>query len=152
MNPEEEEKFDNSVQFVAQFYNPDVFDKKRAWQRLGVSTPIRWRRVGVAASVAVMFVAAAAYFVGYRNMQSVPTAEPVVKEIVMPAENAPVSTYISFEDENLREVVTRIEEVYGVEIENVPDTEYRVTLSYDGTAEDLVASINELLGTSMRVK
>lgn len=34
---------------------------------------------------------------------------------------------------------------------NVPQTEYRLTLSYEGTAADLIQTINDLLGTDLQI-
>ena len=45
-----------------------------------------------------------------------------------------------------------IEKVYDVRLTSLPEEEYRLTLSYEGTAEDLVATINELLGTHIEIE
>ena len=62
------------------------------------------------------------------------------------------SSRLEFTDASLKDVVKKIESVYEVRIVNVPDTDIRLTLSYEGTAEDLISTINELEGTQMRVE
>ena len=59
---------------------------------------------------------------------------------------------MTFNDTPLAEVVKEIEKVYDVRLTSLPEEEYRLTLSYEGTAEDLVATINELLGTHIEIE
>ena len=141
-------RFLNSVNFVARHYRSGAFGRRSFF-----GTPERWawRRRAVAASVAgVVLAATACYFTFVR--ESVP--QPSVPEAAVTA--APVqqgaSLHIEFEKAPLSEVVAEIERVYGVEIGNMPSENYELTLSYDGTADDLVETINELLGTSLTVK
>ena len=69
-----------------------------------------------------------------------------------PATGVDVSRKIEFTDAPLADVVKEIERVYEVHVVNVPEMgDYRLTLSYEGTAKDLVETINELLGTSLGI-
>ena len=62
------------------------------------------------------------------------------------------SRRIEFKDTPLPKVAEAIAETYDVEITGIrPGDNTRLTLSYEGTAEDLVATINELLGTRLRI-
>lgn len=59
---------------------------------------------------------------------------------------------IEFADTPLDSVANRIEEVYGVKVHgrNSTDT-MRLTLSYEGTAQDLVEAINLTLDTHLSI-
>lgn len=61
---------------------------------------------------------------------------------------------IDFENTPLPTVISEIREVYGVELTGIPDNavDYRLSLHYEGSAEDLIATINEILDTKMAVK
>ena len=61
---------------------------------------------------------------------------------------------IDFEYAALPEVVKQIEKVYGVEIINMPEDadSYHLTLHYEGDASDLINTINEILGTNLKIK
>ena len=61
---------------------------------------------------------------------------------------------IDFENATLPAVVAKIKEVYGVEVVNLPESadEYKLSLHYEGTAADLVDTINETLGTDIKVQ
>ena len=48
-------------------------------------------------------------------------------------------------------MAAEIEKVYGVKLGNVPDDDIRLSLSYEGTAADLVDTINDLLGTEIEI-
>ena len=51
-------------------------------------------------------------------------------------------------------VVEKINETYNVKVTGLPESpeEYRLSLHYEGTASDLVETINEILGTELTVK
>ncbi len=58
---------------------------------------------------------------------------------------------IEFKNTPLKEVVAEIERVYQVRIENVPQEEILITISYEGTASDVVETINELFNTKLNI-
>ncbi|MBD5275463.1 MAG: DUF4974 domain-containing protein [Bacteroides sp.] len=58
---------------------------------------------------------------------------------------------MTFEDASLPDVVKAIEEAYGVKVTGATDGQPNLTLSYRGTAEDLTAAINDLLGTNLSI-
>lgn len=151
----QEEKIERSIDFVGAHYREGGFDKKRAWRSLGAGR-IWWRRPGaIAASVAAIVVAASAcvlVFVPSGRREEKPVqqhqAVPVVEQTAMPVAK---STHIEFNDAPLPEVVEAIERTYGVKIENVPQQSDNITLSYDGTAAELVETLNTLLGCQMTI-
>ena len=50
-------------------------------------------------------------------------------------------------------MVRKIETVYDVKVLNLPDnsSDYELSLHYEGTPTDLIAVINDILGTQMTV-
>ena len=56
---------------------------------------------------------------------------------------------LEFSNASLSEVTDEICRVYGVTLANIPIEDYRLTLSHEGNAYDLVETINELLGTDI---
>lgn len=110
----------------------------------------------MAAAIGGALVASAAVFT-----YIVPEREGVDKvpteQVGMPAAESPAPVMevkkIEFADAPLARVVDEIESVYNVRVTNVPvEGDYRLTLSYEGTAEDLVEAINDLLGTGLAVE
>lgn len=59
---------------------------------------------------------------------------------------------LEFNDAPLSEVVDGVENAYGVTLTNVPEDDLRLTLSYEGTAQDFIETVNELLGTEIRIE
>lgn len=144
-----ESKFKESVDFVSHFYRRDAFVARRRF----VSHYLLWRWRGVAAALAGCVLAASAAIV-YVGTHRIETAQPEVLPVVeMPVE--PVKTEvkrIEFVNAPLDSVVTRIENVYGVKVDGVSESDtMRLTLSYEGTAEDLVYAINLTLDTHLSI-
>lgn len=150
------EKFKKSLDFVVRYYRPDAFRPDAGLFRTQVRRPW-WRRGAIAASVIAATLVASACF--YTFVLKAPAPAPV-EGVSAPVETAATPTAkptaqvskIEFSDTPLADVVKEIEKVYGVEITGLPENgEYRLTLSYEGTATDLVETINEILGTGMKV-
>ena len=61
---------------------------------------------------------------------------------------------IDFEEAPLTEVVQKIKDVYGVEVTNLPTDpdQYLLSLHYEGSALDLVDTINDILDIEMTVE
>lgn len=140
------------IRYVARRYKPGRFNADKGWRRLGIAPSFRLRRLRVAAAVAgavVLSATAAFVFHRYNNVgvqeAAVPVQETVAPELVV--------RVIDFEDTPLPVVVGRINEVYGVEVMNMPEDagEYTLSLHYEGNAADLVETINDILGTQMYV-
>ncbi|MDE5882579.1 MAG: hypothetical protein K2H60_12690 [Muribaculaceae bacterium] len=148
------DKFKESLEFVVKYYRRDAF---RPDDELFRVVPVRrpwWRRTAIAASVAIGVLAASAFL--YVNLTRV-SSEPQMPEQTMtaPEVKEKVETEvkrIEFKDATLRQVAEAIEDTYGVEVVGIDsNSEIKLTLSYEGTADDLVETINELLGTSLRI-
>lgn len=157
INLMEADKFKESLNFVTSHYregafrpDPDLFRTKRSFQQL-------LRRHGVAAAVVagILTVAACAVVLSLRDAE-------IHEQLITPAETeqsveptventADSVVKLEFTDAPLSEVVEEIEKSYNVTVENIPATDLRLTLSYEGTATDLVDTINELLGTKLKI-
>lgn len=75
-------------------------------------------------------------------------------EVVSPATHGEnIVRVIDFENAPLPVVVDKISRTYDVEITGLPESpdDYKLSLHYEGTASDLVETINEILGTEMTV-
>ncbi len=149
------EKFKESLEFVIRYYRRDAFRPDDELFRVESLRKPRWRRTAIAASIAVGVLAASAFL--YVNLTRVAPEAPAQEEttVVAPVPEVKAENEvkrIEFKDATLKEVATAIAETYGVEVEGVDaQSDVRLTLSYEGTAEDLVATINELLGTKLRI-
>lgn len=148
------DKIKHSLDFVVRFYRPGAF-RPDGWF---IETPLPfWRRHAVAASIIGTVLVAAAAVTTYvvldhhspaTHTAPVPTTESPSVEIPVAVEVATVE----FENASLSEVVAAIENTYGVKVTGMSNTDTRLTLHYQGTAEDLVETINDLLGTNLKVE
>lgn len=153
---EDREREERSLRFVAEHYRQDSFDARRDWLALGLGRTSWLRRNIAAASIWGIAIAACA---GIATWLLVPsdTPEPNASPThVVPATAtvAPedVNHRIEFTDATLEEVAAAVNKTYGVTLVNLPDTAQRLTLSYEGTATDLVETINALLGSAIRIE
>ena len=144
---------EKEIMFVARHYRKECFSVEKGWRRLGIGVASKWWRLRVAAAVAATIVLSATAAVIYRHYATLEPVESVATNEVQQTE-IPAVKVIDFENTPLTEVVERIRETYGVEVRNVPENadSYRLSLHYEGTAEDLVDTINDILYTEMEVE
>lgn len=143
---------DKDIDFVARGYRRGLFDADAGWRRLGIAPMSIWRRWRAAAIIAgAVALSATAAIVYSEYVADEPSQTPV--EAAAPASVMEVVKAIDFENAPLPDVIAAIEETYGVKVGNAPaDAEnYTLSLHYEGTPADLVAAINEILGTKMTV-
>lgn len=115
------------------------------------------RRPAVAAAIAtgVLAVSAGIYALMPQHTTQPPTTATAttVVEQHKPQYNEKQIARLEFTDSPLPEVVKSIEQTYGVTIEGYDEnSELRLTLSYEGTAADIVETINLTLGTELKIK
>lgn len=149
-----EDKIKDSIEFVGSHYDEDAFDASRTLRSIGFEKrrAFRFNARNIAAAVATIAIAASACILIYNTSSKVesPAVEQKVEtKTVSPVE---ISHKIEFNDASILTVAAEIEKIYGVEIENLPEEDYRLTLSYEGNARDLVETINELLGTHITIR
>lgn len=150
---DEESRFKKSLGFVAENYDDESFSAKKAWRRISLrKREWRIRRIAAASAAAIVIFASSAFIYRYVKTSGGDAGAVEKTETI---EKAPslktVSKRIEFNDAPVSVVVREIERVYGVKVINVPDSGLRLTLSYEGTAEDLVNTINELEGTDLKI-
>ena len=140
------------IKFIAERYKKGRFSTDKGWNRLGIRPVSIWRKYRVAAAVSAAVVLTASAAIIYK-VTTVPSV-PMETEISMPTVAAKdVVKVIDFENTTLPVVVEKINETYNVKVTGIPETpeEYRLSLHYEGTASDLVETINEILGTELTV-
>ena len=139
------------VDFIACRYKQGRFSPDAGWSHLGIAPASIWKRYRIAAAVAVTVILSATATILYREyrMDDVPQ-QTIPVETVSPLAEVKV---IDFENAPLPEVVKKIESVYGVKVESVPASPegYVLSLHYEGTPNDLISVINDILGTEMTV-
>lgn len=150
------EKMTKSLRFVTRFYSPDALHPNDSFITDGLTF---WKRHAVVASViAVTLMAAAAVSTYLALTKSQPHKEaiaPISETQTLPPKATPTADTVKemkFEDASLPDVVKAIEETYGVKVAGITEGQPSLTLSYRGTAEDLIDAINDLLGTKLRIE
>lgn len=144
----------NSLQFVTRFYSPGALRPDDSFITKGL--PFLKRHAVAASIIGVTLLAAAAVSTYLTLNTTTPQAEIQKTETtVSQIEETPRADTVKemkFNDAPLSKVVKAIEEAYGVKVTGKTEGQPSLTLSYKGTAEDLVAAINDLLGTNLSVE
>ncbi|MBO4995321.1 MAG: hypothetical protein J6C78_05080 [Muribaculaceae bacterium] len=143
----------NDIKFIASRYRKGRFAVDPALRRLGI-TPRRWWtpvKIAAAAAIAVVMTATAAMIYHNYSIDRIPEAPQAATPA--PSAQSLAIKVIDFEDTPLPQVVEKIKEVYGVTVTNIPSNadQYRLSLHYEGTAKDLTDTINDILGTDLKI-
>lgn len=138
--------------FVARHYRRGLFKTSQALRRVKGTDAVWWTRsrIAAAAVVAAIFTATATLII--HNSYFVETDKATYRQdIVQP--KADIVRAIDFEGAPLTAVVDRIRDVYGVEVVNLPENadEFHLSLHYEGSAADLIETINDILDTDMKI-
>ena len=147
-------EIEENMEFVARYYRDNTLLPREGWKHFKAIHSLSNLRRNIAAAaigVAIMATAATIYYASTTShndgaVEITPT--PTGTEIISSAQT---SRKIEFHDASLKEVVAEIERLYGVKVVNLPREEIRVTISYEGTAEDVITTINELFDTELRI-
>lgn len=142
------------VSYIAKRYRKGKFSVDKGWKRLNIKPAFKWSGLKIAAAIATVVVLSATAAVIYHQYDLNTSPDNQDKEVVKSVEPLKVVKVIDFENTPLPTVISKIKEVYGVEVVNVPDnaSDYNLSLHYEGNAIDLVATINDILETQMTVK
>ena len=144
---------DKDLRFIVRHYRKGVFAVGPALRRVKGAKAAWWTRTRIAAAcvVAAVLTATAAVFVYRNNFRETGPAVPETERQAIPA--AKIVRVIDFEEAPLTKVVAKIREVYGVEVTGLPadPDQYVLSLRYEGSALDLVETINDILDTDMKV-
>lgn len=138
------------VDFIARRYKKGRFSPDAGWQRMGIAPVSIWRRYRVTAAVAATVILSATATILYREYRMDDEPKQAAPVVVNPLA---VVKVIDFEETPLPEVIKKIESVYNVRIDNIPDNpeDYELSLHYEGTPADLISVINDILETQMTV-
>ena len=141
------------LNFIARHYRKGLFAVEPALRRIKGAKSVWWSRTRIAAActVAAILTATAAVFVHNSYFSESNSTVQDTEMSAIPA--AKVVRVIDFEEAPLTDVVEKIREVYGVEVTGLPTDpdQYTLSLHYEGTAIDLVETINDILDTDMTV-
>jgi ferric-dicitrate binding protein FerR (iron transport regulator) len=146
---------EKDVDFIAKHYREGAFSEQKALKRLGFrANRFPMRKVAVAAAVVAVAAVACVFMIPTSDNSAEPQSQ-IVEPVATPVgvEAAAVKR-IDFDNAPLTDVVAEIQMLYDVKITNVPENsdDIRLTLGYEGNAEDVVATINDLLGTNLAVE
>lgn len=141
------------IEFIARHYRKGLFTIEPALYRIKGFRKKFWTfpKIAAVSSIVITIGATAAILItNSYNSSEIETEAPIIENI----SPALVSHVIDFDDVPLTTVVEQINLVYGVEVENIPINadEIYISLHYEGTASDLIETINEIVGTQMRIK
>lgn len=144
-------KENNDYDFVARHYRHGAFNTGKAWRRLGIGGHTWWTRTRIAACVAVFMAVSATATLLIRNSYY---QDPAAVEAAGAMDASPEDVrVIDFDGATLTAVIQEVRKVYGVEVAGVPENadDMHLTLHYEGDAESLVETINEILGTELKI-
>lgn len=141
------------LRFITRHYRKGMFAVEPALRRIKGRASTWWTRTRIAAAciAAVILSATAAVFVQNYRGQGVDPETATIEQTAIPATE--IVRVIDFEEAPLTKVVEMIREVYGVEVTNIPSDpdQYTLSLHYEGSAIDLLETINDILDTDMKV-
>lgn len=146
-------KHDEEIDFIARHYRRGAFASGSALERIMPGRMSRLRTVRIAAAAALLIAAGTAAALLITHSSSTDRAAETVPQDA-PTAVADDIKVIDFESTPLTVVANKIREVYGVSVRNLPDDAGDITLSlhYEGSAADLVDTINEILSTQMTIE
>lgn len=144
---------DKDLRFITRHYRKGLFSTEAALRRIKGSNSSWWTRTRIAAActIAAVVTATAAVFIHNQRISVIAPETTSVEQTAIPA--AEMVHVIDFEEAPLTEVVDKIREVYGVDVTDLPPApdQYTLSLHYEGSAIDLVETINDILDTDMKV-
>lgn len=145
--------FQKDIEFIAKHYKKGLFSIEPALYRIKGFKKKIWTfpKVAAISSVVIAIGATAAILItNSYNQKGIGTEIPVIEK----SSQELVSHIIDFDDVPLTTVVEQINIIYKVEVDNMPVNaeEIYVSIHYEGTAIDLIETLNEILGTNLKIK
>lgn len=150
-----ENKDHKDIDFIASRYRDGLFRTENALNRIRPRRRRGWTPLHTAAAIAAGLVLTATAALVVHHNYGIESRERMESGInVTDDPDEIVVRVIDFEDAPLTQVVAEIRIVYGVEVTNMPGNpeDYRLSLHYEGTAEELVGTINEILETDLQIR
>ena len=144
---------DKDIDFIAKHYRKGLFSVESALIKVrGIRKKIwTFPKIAAVSSIIIAIGATAAILItNSYNSHDVETKGNIIEK----TSPALVSRIIDFDDTPLPIVVEKINKVYDVDVINLPVNadDYYLSLHYEGNAKELVETINEILGTEMKIK
>ena len=145
---------EREIGFIARHYRQGLFNTEKALRKIRptIKKIWSWQRIAAASCILIVVGATAALLI--RNSFNSERPVEIEKTITPPLPAKSISKVIDFEGAPLSVVIDQISVVYDVEITNMPADaeEYRLTLHYEGNANDLIETINDILGTNLEIE
>ncbi|MBD5349179.1 MAG: DUF4974 domain-containing protein [Bacteroides sp.] len=141
-----------NLEFIVRHYKEGCFNSKKTLRTILPVSPYKKYLVAASVSIIVLIsVYAAGYYIQFRN--ETPPHRAAEPQVVTPIQNVETEIF-DFENASLEYIISQIEAVYNVKITNLPENieSYTLTIYYEGTPEDLIEMINEILNTEMKVE
>lgn len=142
------------IKFIARHYRKGLFEVEPALRRIHPTIRRWWTPARIAAVSAIVVVMSATAAIIVRNTYFKDEITPQQQVKTTEAPVVAIIRVIDFEETPLPLVVEKIKETYGVEVIGVPENaeDYKLSLHYEGSAADLLDTINDILETEMQVK
>lgn len=146
-------KLEEDIQFVTRYYRDDTLLPARGWRLFRANHGISaFRRNIAAAAVALIVLSASASFYFYLRTNAPSSPQTELSTPAPTVALAETKQKIEFRDADLSEVVAEIEKIYDVKITGLPQQEIKVNISYEGTAAEVVETLNELFDTELAIE
>jgi hypothetical protein len=144
---------EEDIEYIAKRYDHGRFSVNNGWKRLDITSTAKWRPMKIVAAIVSVVVLTATASLIYHQYSVNAEQEQVITPNTGSNNSEELIRVIDFENAPLPNVIERIKEVYGVDVVNIPENAegYNLSLHYEGNADDLLATINEILGTEMAV-
>lgn len=150
----ENNEMEEDLHFVVNHFKKGTLLPSNGWRKFKLKHRLsNYKRYIAAASITAVVLAASAslYYLSSHNVNS--QREEQITEVI-PTVASPMeatTAKIEFKNAPLTDVVAEIERIYGVKITNLPEERIMVTISYEGTALDVVETINDLFDTNLKI-
>ncbi len=147
-------EMEEDLQFVAYHFKEGALLPSNGWRKFKLIHHLSSIRFKAAAASIAAVVLAASASIYYLSSHTTPSTSEESINIATIESSLPPDTKtakIEFKHAPLSEVVAEIERVYGVRIDNMPTDQIMVTISYEGTASDVVDTINDLFDTHLKI-
>ncbi|MCH5318358.1 MAG: hypothetical protein J1E38_01445 [Paramuribaculum sp.] len=147
--------FEKETGFIARHYRAGLFRVEPALRKIKPLVRVWWTLPRVAAaSILLAVIGATAAILVHNGYFAEKPVSAIEQQTSDPTPSEMVVHSIDFDGATLPVVIEKIKAVYGVDVTGLPENaeEYRLTLHYEGSAIELIETINEILDTEITIK